>query len=203
MITRTRGFLPHIEVPQGTYFVTFRLFDSLPQSVLNKYRQELELKKQSNKLSAQLLTNAYQSKINKYLDSCYGKCWLRDPKIASLLVKAFQKNQDKSYTLYAYTIMPNHVHILFSLTGAQTLSKVIGNWKGATSFYANKILQRSGVFWQREYFEKIIKSQRQFEFVVRYIYRNPVKAGLCDDPFKWPWTRSSPEIEHLLKRFFI
>ena len=78
MITRTRGFLTHIEVPQGTYFLTFRLFDSLPQSVVMQYQQELEFKKRLHPANSQILTNAYQAKIQKYLDSGYGSCWLRD-----------------------------------------------------------------------------------------------------------------------------
>jgi REP element-mobilizing transposase RayT len=203
MITRTRGFLPHTEVPQGTYFLTFRLFDSLPRFVLSQYQQELEWKKRVQPNHSQILVNVYQAKIQKYLDSSYGNCWLRDPRIASFILDAFRKHQDDWYILHACTIMPNHVYALFSLKSANDLSEVIRNLKGSTAFYANKILQRSGIFWQREYFERIVKSKRQFEFVIRYTYRNPVKAGLCDDPFKWPWTRSSQEIECLLKRFFV
>jgi hypothetical protein len=65
MITRTRGFLPHNEVLQGTYFLTFRLLDSLPRFVLSQYQQELEWKKRVQPNHSQILINAYQARIQK------------------------------------------------------------------------------------------------------------------------------------------
>jgi REP element-mobilizing transposase RayT len=188
MLTRTRGHLPHIEVPDGTYFLTFRLLDSLPQSVVFDYKEELEMQQKLKVHAPLILLKEYEAKIHKYLDASYGQCWLRDPRIAQLIVEAFRKHNDDRYRLHAYTIMPNHVHILFSLSDAKDLSEIICNWKGSISFYANKVLQRSGTFWQREYFDTVIKTQRQFEFAIRYIFRNPVNAGLCEDVFQWPWT---------------
>jgi REP element-mobilizing transposase RayT len=141
-------------------------------------------------------------KIEKYLDTSYGQCWLRNPRIATLTIDALKKYDGQSYVLHAYTIMPNHVHVLFSLKGDAALSEVIGHWKGNSSFFANKALQRSGTFWQREYFDRTIKTERQFEYTIRYIFMNPVKAGLCAEVFQWPWTGASSEILYLLKRFF-
>ena len=203
MLTRTRGYLPHIEAPKETYFVTFRLYDSLPQSVLVRYQKEFQLEKSPNISAPWIAFNHYEAKIEKYLDSSYGQCWLRDPKIARLIADAFRKQDGNWYDLHAYTIMPNHVHILFTLKGTKILCEIIRNWKGATSFFANQLLQRSRTFWQREYFERIVKSQRKFEYIIRYIFRNPVKPGLCNEVFEWPWTKASPEIEHLLKKFFV
>ena len=203
MFTRTRGYLPHTNVLDGTYSITIRLFDSLPQSVYHRYRQELELKQRLGTYDPLILWDDYQTKIEKYLDASYRKCWLRDPRIAKLAVDGFKKYDGQRYILHAYTIIPNHAHVLFSLQNVKPLGKVIGTWKGSSSFFANKMLQRSGIFWQREYFDRIVKSQRQFEYTIRYIFMNPVKAGLCADVFQWPWTGASPEIMYLLKRFFV
>jgi hypothetical protein len=150
MITRTRGYLPHQDVPDGTYFVTFRLFDSLPQSVLLQYRQELEMKQRLKIHNPLSLLDDYETKIHNYLDGSRGQCWLRHSEIATVIIDVLRNHDIEWYVLHAYTIMPNHVHILFSLNQIKKISEIVGNWKGSTSFYANKILSRNGKFWQRE-----------------------------------------------------
>src|SRR5262245_21306321 len=199
----SRGYLPHIEIPDGTYFVTFRLSDSLPQKVLVRFQQERSALEKSKAIDPLLLLRDYESKIQKFLDASYGCCWLRNPAVAKVLVEALKKNDQKWYVLHAYTIMPNHVHALFSIIANGKLAEIMRNWKGASSFYSNRILQRSGVFWEHEYFERLIRSRRHFEFCIIYIFRNPVKAGLCAGVFQWPWTRASPEIHAIVKRFFM
>ena len=182
--------------------MTFRLCDSLPQSVYLHLREEFDRRRRIKDQDPLVLLNQYKMKIEKYLDTSYGRCWLRNPGIAKLTVDALRKYDGQSYVLHAYTIMPNHVHVLFSLKGDTVLSEVIGHWKGNSSFFANKVLQRSGTFWQREYFDRTIKTERQFEYTIRYIFMNPVRAGLCAEVFQWPWTGASPEILYLLERFF-
>jgi len=203
MFARTRGYLPHIEVPSVTYMVTFRLYDSLPQPVISRYRQELEWQRRRKTLDPLILLNQYEMKIQKFLDGSYGHCWLRDPKIASLIVRILSKENNNWYVLHAYTVMPNHVHFLFSLKENKSLAKTIQFWKWSSSFYTNQVLERSGRFWQPEYFDTTIKSTRQFEFAARYIFRNPVKAGLYSEIHNWPWTRSSPEVQELIRSFFL
>src|SRR6185312_3927754 len=84
---RDRGRLPHWEYETGTYFVTFRLADSLPTQVVKKLDAELALISKRVSDKAQPLT-IYESrrlkllhtfKIEKYLDAGYGQCHLRDP----------------------------------------------------------------------------------------------------------------------------
>ncbi|HSP07547.1 MAG TPA: hypothetical protein VLR94_10240 [Acidobacteriota bacterium] len=112
MITRTRGYLPHTETPHDTYFVTFRLYDSLPQSIYLRYRQELEFKQRLKAEDPLTLLNLYEAKIQNYLDASCGQCFLRDPGIARMIADAFRSHDDQWYVLHAYTIMPNHVHVL-------------------------------------------------------------------------------------------
>jgi REP-associated tyrosine transposase len=88
MITRTRGYLPHQDVPDETYFVTFRLFDSLPQSVLLQYREELEMKQKLKIYNPLALLDVYELKIETYLDNSFGCCWLRDPTVATSVIDA-------------------------------------------------------------------------------------------------------------------
>ena len=62
------------------------------------------------------------------------------------------------------------------------------SWKSYTSHAANKILQRSGDFWFREYFDRFIRDDRHFARAVNYIEENPVKAGLVRTREAWRWS---------------
>ena len=207
MISRTRGYLPHSEDPQDTYFLTFRLEDSLPSTLIYKWKEELSLKRNLHKGNPNVLNSVdreFQSKIEQHLDTNSGKCWLKDPEIASCVANALRHFEGQRYVLHAWTIMPNHVHVLFTVSPDFSLASIIHSWKSYTASQANRILQRSGrFFWQPEYFERSIKSQRHFEFCIRYILNNPVKAGLCKEPHNWAWTGVSSDIQYLVNRFFL
>jgi REP element-mobilizing transposase RayT len=206
MISRTRGYIPHLEDSQSTYFLTFRLDDSLPVHLIWQWKEELNLKKNSPNKDLKLLNRLereFQSRIERHLDSNSGNCWLKDPKIAHIVANALRYFDGQRYVLHAWTIMPNHVHVLFTAHEEFNLASIIHSWKSFTATQANRWLQRSGRFWQPEYFEKLIRSQRQFEFCIRYILNNPVKAGLCKEPHNWKWLGVSPDIQYLLDRFFL
>jgi len=60
--------------------------------------------------------------------------------------------------------------------------------KSFTSSEANKMLNRSGRFWQKEYFDRYIRNARQFMKTIAYIENNPVKTNLCHRPEDWPFS---------------
>jgi hypothetical protein len=47
----------------------------------------------------------------------------------------------------------------------------------------NSILNRAGAFWQREYFDRLVRDEAELRRVCRYILQNPIKVGLKD----WHW----------------
>jgi REP element-mobilizing transposase RayT len=204
MISRTRGYLPHLLSPNATYFLTFRLEDSLPASLLSRWKAELQFAKsrQQDPRKINELDHAYLKRIENYLDTNSGCCWLKDPRIASRVVQALRHDDGQEYYLQTWTIMPNHVHVLFRLPDASKLGSLVQVWKSVTAHHANHHLGRSGRFWQPEYHDRLIRSQRQLEFTIRYILNNPVKAGFCKEFFQWPWSGCSEEIRPLLNRFF-
>jgi putative transposase len=63
------------------------------------------------------------------------------------------------------------------------LEKLIRSWKGFTARQINKLLERSGGFWQRDYFDRLVRDEKHFANCVRYIRHNPVKASLRADEF--------------------
>jgi REP element-mobilizing transposase RayT len=202
MISRSRGYLPHFESSAATYFVTFRLADSLPTALLLSWKAEMQHKISLDKTKYEIFAHEYNSKIEKYIDSGYGNCWLKNPEIASLVRNALRYFDKDRYVLHTWTLMPNHVHVLITLLENSSLSKTLHSWKSFTSKKANQLLGLSGQFWQPEYFDRLIKSERQFEFTLRYILNNPVKAGLCKEFQEWPWFGLSPDMMPLVDRFF-
>ena len=79
--------------------------------------------------------------------------------------------------------MPNHVHLVFKLLPDQKIDSVMHSLKSFTAHQANQMLGRTGAFWQREYFDRILRNQDQLVRAVDYVLANPAKAGLTD----WPW----------------
>ena len=201
MHIRTRGYLPHIFQPNSIYFVTFRLADSLPAAVLLKCKEKAQSRAFDH--SDKRVNYRYQRAVQDYLDTSNGDCWLRKPEIASMVNNAIRYFNNQRYELLVWTIMPNHVHVLFKLLGDISVSSILHSWKSFTSKEANKILNRTGEFWQREYFDILARSERQLEFFLRYVLNNPVKAGLCEQIFQWPWTGCSEEMQAIARKFFL
>ncbi len=62
----------------------------------------------------------------------------------------------------------------------------MNSWKSYTARMANRILGRTGAFWQREYYDRLIRNENEFERAVRYVLENPVRAGLKN--WEWVWS---------------
>ncbi len=175
----SRGYLPHYDPGSATQFITCRLFDSLPQKILEKFRAELETKNVGN------IDREVMILIEKFLDSGYGECFLKERRIAEIVRNSLQKFDGERYKLISWVIMPNHIHLLFKPLNGWELSKILQSFKSFTAQEANKLLNRSGKFWMREYFDRRIRDYEHFEKTLRYIENNPVKAGFCEKPSDW------------------
>lgn len=179
----SRGYLPHFDAgEQFTQFVTFRLADSVPQSVVERWQAELFGRPDAER-EAEL-----HRLIESYLDTGHGACHLRDPRIAELVEAALLFFDGERYAMHAWVVMPNHVHALFTSMGGWSLSHIVGSWKSFTSKEANKLLRRAGQFWQADYFDRYARNEHHFARVIEYIESNPVKADLCPTTSDWPFS---------------
>jgi len=190
---RQRGRLPHWEKDAGLYFVTFHLADSLPKQVLEKISARhhvLETMKRAgaNLLPAEkVLVETYSpKKIEEYFDRGIGACFLRDPRIGELVATALCFWHGKRYRLVAWCVMPNHVHVIFRLFPGEALADVVRSWKTFTARKANRILGRAGTFWQREYYDRLIRKDDELDRALQYVIGNPERAGLSR--WRWVWS---------------
>lgn len=190
---RNRGRLPHWEKDEGLYFITFHLADSLPLSVLVKIAERhhiLATAKQANAnlLPEQkaLLAGYNRTRIEEYFDRSAGSCPFLDNRIAGAMVAALRFREGKHYRLPAWCVMPNHVHVVARLFPGHELANVVKAWKNFSAKAANQALGRKGRFWQREYYDRLIRNGDEFDRAIRYVIENPAKAGLKN--WTWVWS---------------
>ncbi len=209
MIERNRGYLPHQELPRATYFITFRLAETLPVVVLEQIRTERQTYLETVKLQNRKLTGPDEKRlkylesrtIQQYLDKGIGECWLGQSQVAEMVKESIFYFDGSKYTSHAFCIMPNHFHWLLSPNVAEistpsdsVLISIMHSIKSYTAHQANKILNRKGPFWSREYYDHLVRSSEQFGRILVYILENPIKAGLCKNWREWPWTICSTAI---------
>ena len=184
----TRGYLPHWDPGNRPVHVVLRLHDSLPQHLLAQWEEELH--------GTPDATDQRRQRIEAALDQGIGKCWLRQSAVASLVAGALTHFDGQRYQLRAWVIMPNHVHVLITTVAPAALAEIEHSWKSYTAKQANRLLARSGQFWQRECFDRVMRNGHETAETKVYIEANPVVAGLCESIHDWPWSSAARNAGH-------
>lgn len=198
--------LPHIHPENGIFFITFRLTETIPKKVLLNLLERR--KSQLEKINIQSGENFQKHKyeIEKlffagydiWLDRCTdGKIWLNNPACAKIVKDQMHKMDGFNYCLIAYTIMPNHVHLLIKTnaninnmniegkTKEYPLADTLRLLKGSTARKCNLLLKRNGSFWHHESYDHVVRDEKELLRIIEYILSNPVKAGLAKSSEKW------------------
>ena len=188
--------LPHIQIPGATYFVTFRLKNSLPVEVLEKLSAESE---QIKTLPAEQHHNAHRRwfvKFDDYLDQClHGEKYLENDQIRAIVSDSLHRRDGQVYDLLAFCIMPNHVHAVFTPLEKpdatyHSLTEILHSLKRNSAKQANIVQERTGPFWQDESYDHFIRDDTELDRIIKYVLHNPVKAGLVSEWTTWPDTYS-------------
>jgi len=88
------------------------------------------------------------------------------------------------YELHAAVVMNDHVHVLVEPIAGVDLEVVIRSWK---SYAARQLRDRAGRIWQPEYWDRVIRDEREFEEALRYITRNPFIRWPEIESYPWIW----------------
>ena len=198
-----RRDLPHIQPRGATLLVNFRLANSLPIEVVARLRAEagqfekrlLAMKDPREKHL--LRENAQRKLFAKWDDALHhsqsGPFWLKDDRIAEIVVCSIRYYDGKWFDVVAYYIMPNHVHLVLtpyeiSETADYSLTKIMHNIKRNSANHANKVLERTGAFWQHENYDHFARDGAELERIIKYVLNNPVQAGLVKGRQDWKWS---------------
>jgi len=123
-----------------------------------------------------------------------GPKWLQNSEVAGCVEEAlhFGEHHLHLYKLLAYVVMPNHVHVV--LVPKSSLPQITKSLKGFTARKANEILGRTGEkFWQDESYDHCVRSSEELQRVIKYVERNPVRAGLVASIEDWMWSSANPK----------
>lgn len=192
LTTRTRGYMPHWEFPGATDSVTIRLHGSLPVFVIARLHEERKRIERAITGGFRSLTGIEEMSLRTHMETRYDDALhentaiahLKDPDVADLVARTLMFFDNERYRLDAWAIMPNHVHTVLTPFEPYNLAKIFPSWKSYSSNRANAILGREGTFWEREYYDRIVRDERDLADTIEYVLANPKKAGLKN----WPWT---------------
>ena len=187
-IVQKRGHLAHWEQTGATYFVTFRLADSIPADVLSQWKCEraawLKLHPQPwDWKTAREYMRRFEEEREHWLDQGHGSCLLREPRAAAIVAESLNHFDRERYLVDAYVIMPNHVHVLFKPLGKNSLADILHSWKSFTAQALNREMNRAGALWMHESFDTIVRDAEHLRVCREYIAQNPAKARLSEGGF--------------------
>lgn len=91
-------------------------------------------------------------------------------------------------TVYAYALMSNHVHVLLQAPTHEALGRPLRWFLTETAKAFHKLRGRRGHFWERRYWACLVEEDTYALAALRYLDRNPVRAGIVTDPTTYPWS---------------
>lgn len=218
--TYYRRNLPHYQPEGYTFFITFRLADTLPINVIEKLKseyknniKELESLKSNNEKQSKYLEAKwnYFERFDSFLDKYSNNNFLKNEVVARLVYDSILVRDKKEYDLICFCIMPNHVHTVFTpvdrdlsrsannaanssdinvVLQFSIVTNILRLLKGSTARECNKILNRTGAFWQHESYDHVIRSEDELNRIMEYVLNNPVRAKLVDNTHEWKWSYS-------------
>jgi putative transposase len=170
--------LPHWQPVNADFFVTWRLYGSLPGC-----------KVACAEMSAGEKFVAMDRQLH---EAATGPRWLHDTRVADAVSEMLVAGGALHgwYELKAWVVMPNHMHVL--LLPRVPLRKALDNLKSGSARVANEVLGRKGnPFWQDESYDRWVRNDVERQRIIRYIEKNPVSAGLVDRLEDWKWSSAN------------
>jgi type I restriction enzyme R subunit len=204
--------LPHWRQEGCTYFVTFRLGDSIPDDVRRQWEYEQRQWLQARgieydgprgrwRTALERLPKDEQWRFHKHfnrqvrcLDRGLGECWLQRDDCLDVVRTQLLAADGNTYHLGDFVIMPNHVHLLItpvaagernefrstvernefrSTDPALELEMLLKRIKGSSAVECNRVLHRTGTFWQADSYDHVVRMDGQ---VVRRVERNSFRS---------------------------
>lgn len=168
--------LKHFSIPNGLFFLTVHCAAGF-KPFLDKRSSEIYLNTLSKKVNPVRSSHgALDPVFTTDKDGIH-------PRVKTRGILPSNGVNDLGVVLFAYVVMPDHVHLLLQQPEQLTLEKLMNYINGASAREINK--QRNTVgekFWQGGFHDVFLREPIDFAIKVNYIHNNPVKAGLVVNP---------------------
>lgn len=205
-----RRRLPHWDVPGAIYFVTSCLAGSIPakglvdieqyQRSLGRRTRPLDVTETDWRIRCWKLCFARR---DSWLDVNPAVRHFDDHRLASIIQDSILHFAGQRYDLFAYVIMPSHIHWAFRPLDSWVAGlgkepaqrtpreQIMHSLKGFTGRRCNEILGAHGAFWQDESYDHVVRDLDELERIIDYIEHNPVKAGLVPATEQWQFSSAA------------
>lgn len=207
-----RRNLPHWDVEGRPVFITGCLQGSISHAgmmQIDAFRNQLKLRPKPDEYSINDWEQRQQKQlfvlIEKLLDHHSPVKHFEDERLAEIITNAFLHFAEVRYSLLAFVVMPSHHHWLFAINEdwaareqaaravfgkrTQTPREVISqSIQSYTANACNKILCKTGRFWQQETYDHWARNDEEIHRIIHYIESNPVSAGLVEKPENYRWS---------------
>ena len=122
--------------------------------------------------AAREYSETFDGVAERWLDEGYGSCILGEAASRRFVEEALRHFDGQRYVLYAYVVMPNHVHALFMPNKGEPISKILHSWKSYTAHRLHTDAMDAGTVWQKESWDHLVRSAAQFRKFLDYIKSN-------------------------------
>jgi REP element-mobilizing transposase RayT len=119
--------------------------------------------------------------------------WTLPEVVRDVVLSSCCHDHERRFDLNVAVVMPDHVHLILTpLIDQQqqevvSLIEIMRAIKGASAHRVNRRLGRRGTVWQEESFDRVLRSSEKPDEKVAYVLRNPVRKGIVDSWWKYPW----------------
>jgi len=175
------GSLPHW-AQQCATFVTFRLVDSLPEAKWRAFASERDEwlaahPEPRDRAATEEYAELFPRRLQKWLDAGYGSCALRSDACRRAVEDALRHFDGVRYSLYAFVVMPNHVHVLYMPEAGFDGRRIVRDWKQYSAHEINRLRGESGRVWQKESYDHLVRDVGEFNACRSYICNNDVSLA--------------------------
>ena len=129
-----------------------------------------------------------------------GRCL--SPTARTIALNSLRHFHNQRYELFAACVMPDHAHLLLQPWPKDNddngnglfwpLSELMHSIKSFSAHRINEVEKKAGAVWEKERFDRYIRSGRDLEEKFHYILRNPGDSGVAKqhEHYPWIWTQT-------------
>jgi putative transposase len=113
---------------------------------------------------------------------------LSESEFACLAQVIHERREEHGFLLSAWVFLPDHWHAIIYPPYPLTISTAMESIKGGATKRINRSRREVGLLMQPRFFDRALRTVKEYNDKVWYIHLNPVKAGLATRPEDWPWS---------------